>query len=182
MQKKTIALFWRLTKGHELQRNLALLFPMLAVITNAIIAPFVLSQFVNSLQAGGITLAGSWQLIALYAALVFCGEVVLWRLALYFTWTFQVNGAREIYLLVFNKLSRESLSFHSNRFGGSLVSQSNKLMGAFDRFWEVIVWSMVPMLTTIIGSIVTLILIGVWQYALFLVFYSIIFGTIRFRT
>lgn len=178
MQKQTIALFWRLTKGHAIERNLALVFPMIAVITNAIVAPYILSQFVNKLQHGDITLAGSWQLIALYAALVFCGEVVLWRLALYFTWTFQANGARDIYLLVFNKLSRESLSFHTNRFGGSLVSQSNKLMGAFDRFWEMIIWSIIPMLTTIIGSIITLIFIGVWQYALFIVFYAVAFGIV----
>ncbi len=178
MQKKTIALFWRLTRKHAMQRNLALLFPILAVVVNAIIAPYILSQFVNKLQHNDITLAGTWPLIALYAVLVFCGEVILWRIALYFTWTFQVNGAREVYLLVFNKLVRESLSFHANRFGGSLVSQSNKLMGAFDRFWEMIVWSIVPMLTTIIGSIVTLIFIGAWQYALFLLGYSIVFGTI----
>src|SRR5690606_35981817 len=107
---------------------------------------------------------GSWPLIVSYAVFVFFGEVLLWRLALYFTWTLQINGARDVYLEVFDKLARESLSFHSNRFSGSLISQSSKLMGAFDRFWDMIVWSMVPMATTVIGSIVTLVFIGVWQY------------------
>lgn len=178
MQKQTIALFWRFTRDYRIQRTLALLFPVAAVLVNAIAAPYILSTFVNQLQSGTVTLNGSWPLIALYALLVFIGEVVLWRLALYFTWTFQTNGMRAVYLAVFRKLSEESISFHANRFGGSLVSQSNKLMGAFERFWDMIIWSVIPMLTTIIGSIITLIFLGVWQYALFLGLYSIAFGTI----
>lgn len=180
MQKRIIALFWRFTRQHKVQCTLALLFPVLAVVINAIIAPYVLSQFLDKLQNSHITLANSWQLIAFYAALVFIGEVILWRLALYFAWTFQVNGARQVYLEVFSKLSRESLSFHANRFGGSLVSQSSKLMSSFERFWDMVVWSIVPMITTITGSIVTLIFIGVWQYALFLLLYSLTFAGIVF--
>jgi ATP-binding cassette subfamily B protein len=180
MQQRSLALFWRFTRPYGLQRNLALFFPVLAVVINAIIAPYVLSQFIDRLQKADITLSGNWPLIAQYAALVFLGEVVLWRLALYFAWTFQVNGAREVYLAVFRKLSLESLSFHSNRFGGSLVSQSSKLMGAFERFWDMIIWSVVPMVTTLIGSIISLVLLGIWQYALFLLIYSIAFGTFVF--
>lgn len=178
MQKRTIALFWRFSRPFKVQRTLALTFPIFAVVVNAIIAPYILSQFIDRLQDGNITLSGSWQLIVFYAALVFFGEVILWRIALYFSWTLQVNGARAVYLEVFRKLSRESLSFHSNRFGGSLVSQSSKLTGAFERFWDMIIWSVIPMLTTLIGSIVTLGFLGIWQYALFLVFYAATFGVI----
>ncbi len=175
MQRQIITLFWRFTRPYKIQRTLALLFPVLAVLVNAIAAPFVLSTFLDRLQQGNITLNNSWQIIATYAALVFVGEVIIWRLALYFTWTFEVNGQRQVYLAVFDKLARESLSFHANRFGGSLVSQSNKLMGSFERFWDMIIWNIMPMVTTIIGSIVTLIIIGPWQYAVFLIIYSLVF-------
>jgi len=175
MQKQTIALFWRFSRPYAVQRTLALIFPIFAVAVNAIIAPYLLSIFLNQLQSGHITFAGSWQLIALYATLVFVGEVALWRIALYFTWTFEINGQRQVYLAIFDKLARESLSFHANRFGGSLISQSSKLMGAFERFWDMIIWSITPMATTIIGSIITLALIGPWQYAVFLVIYSLLF-------
>lgn len=178
MQKHIISLFWRFTREHKVQRTLALLFPMLAVAVNAIVAPYVLSLFIDKLQDGHITLANSWHLIAIYAALVFSGEVVLWRLALYFCWNFEINGQRSLYLAIFRKLSHESLSFHANRFGGSLISQSSKLVGSFERFWDMIVWSIVPMLTTVIGSIITLAVVGSWQYALFLVFYSFAFGVV----
>ena len=178
MQKKILRHFWQYTKKYTWQRNLALLFPVLAVLINAVAAPYVLSQFLDRLQAGGVTFENSWQLITLYAVLIFTGEVLVWRLALYFTWTFEVNGQRDAYLEIFNKLSNETARFHANHFGGSLVSQSSKFLGAFERFWDMIIWNILPMLTTIIGSIVAMILVGLWQYALFLTIYALVFGIV----
>jgi ATP-binding cassette, subfamily B, bacterial len=178
LQKETIKLFWRYSSHYKIQRALALFFPVLAVVMNAIAAPYVLSLFIDKLQKGGITLDNSWGLIAAYAALIFIGEVVIWRLALYFTWTFEVNSQRDLYLAIFNKLSREDLGFHANRFGGSLVSQSSKFIGAFERFWDMIIWSIMPMITTIIGSIITLSILGLWQYGIFLQIYTLIFAVI----
>ncbi len=178
MQKNILSLFWRSTRKHKLQRNLALFFPALAVTINAIVAPYVLSTFLDKLQHGNVTLENSWSLVALYALLIFTGEVIVWRLALYFTWTFQVNGQRDLYLAIFRKLSLEDLNFHANRFGGSLVSQSSKLHGSFERFWDMIIWSTLPMITTVVGSIVTLSILGMWQYGIFLIFYAVVFGIV----
>lgn len=177
-QRDTLRIFWRLTRPYAWQRNLALFFPILAVSVNAILAPYVLSLFLDMLQHGDITLANSWHLIATYAVLIFCGEVIVWRLALYFCWTFEVNMQRDLYLLIFNKLAREDLSFHANRFGGSLVSQTTKLIGAAERFWDMIVWNIVPMVTTVIGSITVLSILGLWQYGIFLAMYATLFAVV----
>ena len=178
MQRRTLGLFWRFTRPYKWQRNLAMIFPILAVIVNAIAAPYVLSLFLDKLQDGNITLTNSWPLIATYALMIFGGEVILWRLALYFTWTFEVNGQRDAYLAIFKKLSTEDLSFHSNRFGGALISQSTKFVGAFERMWDMIVWSIIPMITTIVGSIVMLSVLGMWKYGIFLFIYAIIFAVV----
>ena len=178
MQKKTLQLFWRYSNRYKLQRALATFFPVVAVTTNAIAAPYVLSLFIDKLQAGGITLANSWNLIAIYAVLIFAGEVIIWRLALYFTWTFQVNAQRDLFMVIFEKLSREDFNFHANRFGGSLVSQTTKIVGAFERFWDMIIWNILPMVTTIAGSIVTLAILGLWQYSIFLIIYAFLFGIV----
>lgn len=178
MQKNILKLFWRFSNRYKFQRGLALFFPALAVIINAIAAPFVLSQFINKLQAGHVTFSNSVGMVVLYGVLIFLGEMLVWRLALYFTWTFEVNAQRDLNLAIFDKLSREDLHFHSNRFGGSLVSQSSKMLGAFERFWDMIIWSMIPMATTIIGSIITLSIFGLWQYGLFLAIYTAVFALI----
>lgn len=178
MQKQALRVFVTYTKPFKVARFLALLFPALAVTVNAIIAPYVLSLFMNRLQQGGITFANSGQLIVIYAILLLIGEVVLWRLALYFCWTFEIKAIRNLYLSIFSKLSHEDMSFHANRFGGSLVSQTSKMMGAIERFWDMLIWSVVPMATTVIGSIVALLWQGLWQYAAFIAVYAIAFGAI----
>lgn len=177
-QRASLKLFWKLTRPYTWQRNLALFFPVVAVTVNALLAPYILSLFIDKLTAGGITLANSWQLIALYGVLIFCGEVIVWRLALYFCWTFEVNMQRDLYLRIFNKLAGEDLSFHANRFGGSLVSQSSKIIGAAERFWDMLIWDVMPMLATIVGSIVVLSVLGYWQYGIFIAVYASIFAAI----
>ncbi len=177
-QRDSLRLFWRLTRPYGWQRNLALLMPVLAVSINTLAAPYILSLFIDKLTAGGITFANSWQLIAIYASLMFFGEVIVWRLALYFTWTFEIKMMRDLYIIIFTKLAREDLSFHANRFGGSLVSQSSKMLGAAERFWDMVIWSIMPMVGTVVGSIVTLSILGYWQYGLFLVLYACVFASV----
>ena len=65
--------------------------------------------------------------------------------------------------------------FHANKFGGSLVSQTNKLNGAVERFWDTIFWSILPLVISLAGSIIILSTL-IWQYALFLFIFSIIFS------
>ncbi len=178
MQKDTLRLFWRFASKFKTTRILALVFPMFAVLINVIIAPYILSLFLDMLQKGSVTFANSWHLIVIYGLLIFLGEVIIWRAALYFGWTFESNGQRAIYQAIVQKLSSEDIDFHANRFGGSLVSQSSKLIGAFERFWDIIIWSIIPMLTTLIGSIVTLVILGLWQYSLFLILYSFVFAVV----
>ncbi len=176
MQRKILALFWRASNRYTKQRLLALLFPVLATVINGILAPYVLSVFLDKLQKGHVSLDNSWGIIGIYTAVVILGEMVMWRLALYFAWTFEINAMRDIYQQVFDKLSRQPMTFHADRFGGALVSQSTKFASSFERFWDMIIWSLVPMITTILGSIVILTVLGYWQYAVFLMMYSLAFS------
>lgn len=175
-QRHIIGLFWRSSRPYRLQRNLALFFPMLAVTINNIAAPYILSLFINRLQTGGISFENSAGLILMYAGLLLFGEVIVWRLALYFCWTFEIAGMHDLYQRIFSKLTRESASFHANRFGGSLVSQSTKLIGSYERFWDMIVWNIVPMATMTIGAIIVIAWSGFWPYALVLLLLACTFA------
>ena len=67
--------------------------------------------------------------------------------------------------------------FHANKFGGSLVSQTNKLNGAVERFWDTIIWSILPLVISLVGSIIILSTL-LWQYTVFLLLFSIIFSIV----
>ncbi len=175
MQRQTLALFWEFTKPYATKRNLAIIFPILAVLTTNVAAPYVLSQFLDLLQSGKISFDNSMPIILAYSALIIAGDILFWRLALYFCWTFEVASQRDAYVKIFQKLSNQTMDFHANRFGGSLVSQTSKFVGALERFWDMIVWSITPMVTMIVGAIVALALTSLWQYAIIVAIISLIF-------
>ncbi|NCU37751.1 ABC transporter ATP-binding protein [Candidatus Saccharibacteria bacterium] len=175
MQKTTLRLFWHYSKRYPARRAFALVFPVLAVLTSGFVGPLILAHVMNSLQTGDATLNSLLPIVALYVTTQFLGEVIFWRLALYATWTFEVNAQKDIYVDIFEKLSNESLSFHANRFSGSLVSQTNKLVGGFERFWDTIIWQAVPVITTIVATVVITSFFFA-PYAIFIFIVSIVFA------
>lgn len=175
MQKKTIKLFLHYAARYRGRLIVAFTTPIIAVLLAGFVGPLILAEFINQLQQGTVTLAGSSGLIVSYAVCQILGEVVAWRFALWTTWSFEVRAQRDLYTDVFQTLSRQSSNFHADRFSGSLVSQTTKLGGAFERFWDMLIWQVVPMTTTIVAATV---IIGTmfWQYALFIMIVTIIFA------
>ena len=180
MQKNTLALFWHYSKAYPVRRTLSIIFPMFAILTSSFVGPLILSQIINRIQAGSATLDAMWPTIGLYAITQLFGEVIFWRIALYATWTFEVNSQRDIYTDIFRKLSNESMSFHANRFGGSLVSQTSKLVGGYERFWDTIIWQVTPMITTLIAAIV-ITSFYFWPYAVFIFIVSLVFSVTVYK-
>lgn len=180
MQKKTLSLFWRYAKRYPALLTVALLSPIVATTLTAAVSPFILSKIIDKLQSGGATLDNSLGLIVTYATIYIIGEVLVWRIALYATWTYQTAAQRDLSVDIFRKLSNQSLSFHSNRFGGSLVSQTSKIIGGFERFWDTIIWQFMPVATAIISVIIFTSFIY-WQYALFILVMATVFATVIYK-
>jgi ATP-binding cassette subfamily B protein len=107
------------------------------------------------------------------------GEIIGWRLTIWAAWTFESAGQRDIYTTIFKKLAGETIDFHANRFGGSLVSQAGKLSGAFEKFWDTLIFQAVPSVTSIIAAVLIL-WQYFWQYSVVLLCISIIFITTVF--
>ena len=180
MQTKTIALFWRYAKRYPKLLSTALIAPIIATSLNIAVSPFILSKIIDKLQSGAATLDNSMGLIVLYALVYIAGEVVLWRIALFATWTYQSAAQRDMSVDIFDKLANQSLSFHSNRFGGSLVSQTSKIIGAFERFWDTIIWQLIPVVAGIVSVVVFTGFIY-WQYALFILIMVSIFTFVIYK-
>lgn len=174
MQKHIISLFWRSAAKYPVRTTLALVGSAVTSVIGGYVGPYIIAQLLESLRAGSVSLESSLPLILLYTAAQIYGEVIGWRLNLFFTWTMETAAQRDLYQKIFNKLTSQSLNFHADRFGGALVSQTTKLTGSFERFWDTIIFQVVPAVSGIIAAIVILSFVF-WQYALFLLGLTIIF-------
>lgn len=179
MQKQIIKLFLSAAWKYPWRTSISVVNPILTVLLGSFVGPLIIAQLLESLQAGTLTLDSAWPLIGWYAITQLYSEVIGWRITLYAVWTMQIAAHRDLYQQVFAHLSHQSLSFHADRFGGSLVSQTNKLTSSFERFWDTVVFQLMPTLISIVASIVILSFFF-WQYALFLGIMSIVFGLLVF--
>ena len=183
MKKKTtskdiLRLFWQASVPYRGRRNLALLFAAVTFAVSMFIGPLVIAQLLTAIQTHQLSQTSAlWGLVGLYAASQVWSEIIGWRLVLYFVWTFETAMQRDLYTKSFDKLVYQTMFFHSSKFGGSLVSQTNKLTGAVEQFWDSIIWSVLPLAISLIGSIAVLSTL-LWQYALFLALFAILFGVV----
>ena len=176
--KEIFRLFWKTSEPYKHRRNLAIFFAILTVAMNLFAGPLIIAQLLSIIQHNQLHDAKNlWTLIALYGASELWTSVIGNRLITYIVWTFETAMQRDLYARCFSKLTNQTLFFHSNKFGGSLVSQTNKLVGAVERFWDTIIWSILPLIISLVGSIIVLSTL-LWQYALFLLIFSIVFSLV----
>ena len=177
--KTTLQLLWRASRPYKWRRNLALITATLTLAVGTIVGPLIIAQLLDMIQHGQLQTDSVWTLVIFYGISQLWSEIIGWRIVLYLMWTLETIMQRDIANKVFAKLSGETMFFHSNKFGGSLVSQNSKLSSCVERFWDELVWAVLPLVISLTGSIVILSML-LWQYALFLFMFSIIFGVAVF--
>lgn len=179
MQKQIFSLFWRTAMKYKVRTFAAFIGTFLTPLIASFAAPFIISRLLEQIQAGTVTLEGSIPLILMYGVVEIYGQLIGWRINLFLNWTMETAAQRDLYRRIFTALTEQSLTFHADRFGGALVSQTTKLIGAFERFWDTIFFQVMPSFTSVVAAITILSFIF-WQYAIVLAFVAVIFGTAVF--
>lgn len=67
----------------------------------------------------------------------------------YTTWKLQIAVNYDLATMAFDALSNQSMTFHSNRFGGTLVSQTSKFMSGYTQLLQTITFPFLPILCSI---------------------------------
>ena len=176
--REILGLLWQASIPYKHRRNLTIFFAIITLAITIFVGPLIIAELLNIIQHGRLQTAENlWTLIILYGVSQLWSSVIGWRLVLYLAWTFETALQRDLYAQCFSKLTNQTMFFHANKFGGSLVSQTNKLNGAVERFWDTIIWSILPLVISLVGSIIILSTL-LWQYAVFLLLFSIIFSVV----
>ena len=144
MQRNIFSLFWRTAMKYPVRTWLTMSGAAFTNIVGGFVGPYIIAIILEQLQSGSITLASVSGLIVIYVITQVYGQIIGWRINLYFAWTMEVAGQRDLYQRIFSALTKQSLGFHSDRFGGAPVSQTTKLVGAFERFWDTIIFQLIP--------------------------------------
>lgn len=137
------------------------------------IAPLFVSQLLTRIADGSAHLQSSIGLLIGYAIVLFIGDVVLVRITIFLAYITESKMQATVDQKVFDHISNKSLAYHANRMSGGLVSDKSKLFGSIERFWDTLIFTAVPIVTTIISVCIALIFVF-WQFAVVLAILSII--------
>lgn len=74
----------------------------------------------------------------------------------YSNWKLQIAVNYDLATMCFDSLSNQSMTFHSNRFGGTLVSQTSKFMSAYTQILQNITFPFLPVICSIVFTCVLL--------------------------
>lgn len=143
-----------------------------AVLTTTI-APIFVSQLLTSIANGTATLSSSMGLLIGYAIILILGDVIIIRVTIALAFITERRMQTTVDEQVFNHLTHKSLTYHSNRMSGGLVSDKTKLFGSVERFWDTVIFTVTPIVATVI-SVCTALAFIFWQFSVILAVLSTI--------
>ena len=117
-----------------------------------------------------------WTQLVAFAVLQLSGGLVIWRAIDYIIWRLEANVQRDMARKVFNHLTSQTADFHANNFGGSLVSQTNKLLGSYMRIMDTTVFGVIPLILGLLFSVIVLARTA-WLYSILLFTFAIIYAS-----
>lgn len=178
-----VRFYWRQVR-HYPKLLLGVLISMpVTVLINSYLPALILASVLSRLASHDYNNHQLWHSfgpsLITYAALLLFG-LGLWRVVDYFQWRLEARIQRDMAEAVFTHLLSETADFHANNFTGSLVSQTNKLLGGYIRMADTTTYQAYPLLAGIIITSVIL-LPRAPLFVLFFVSFSIIYLLFAFK-
>lgn len=159
LTRETVRLYWSSAWRYPRQVIGILISVPMTVLISQYLPPLILANVLNRLARGDYQPHRIWASFGLslvvYAMLMLLGGLS-WRVVDMFDWKLEANVERDLARRVYDHLLSMSANFHANRFGGSLVSQNNKLLGAYIRMADTTVFQVMPLLASIMWACVIL--------------------------
>ncbi len=151
--RRTLHYFWLVTRRHFGLFALLVFSTLLFGGFQPYMNPFVMGLIVDRVSAAPVAADQVFVVFGPYiAALVLvniCGQTCS-KLQDYSLWKLEIAVSYDLATMSFDALSNQSMTFHSNRFGGTLVSQTSKFMAAYNQLVEALVHPFLP----VFGSVV----------------------------
>ncbi|RNL21670.1 ABC transporter ATP-binding protein [Slackia faecicanis] len=151
--KRTLHYYWQVTRKHFGLFSLLMVSTFLFVALLSYGNPYVMSLVVDKVSAGPVP---SDQVFSVFGPFIFaliainvCGQAAS-KLQDYAMYKLQIAASYDLATMSFDALCNQSMSFHSNRFGGTLVSQTAKFMSAYQLLLETITFPFLPVACSII--------------------------------
>jgi ATP-binding cassette subfamily B protein len=158
--KRTLYYYWQSSKKYKWYALGTIISTPIVVLIRTTLIPLIFAEMIDIISGGIATnqiipvlLPKGITLISLYLI----GSAILGWFRVYWCWKYELLALYDLGTVCFNAISTQSMRFHSDRFSGSLVSQTNKFIGSFERFFDLIIFDILYLVSMIIFFMVVLV-------------------------
>ena len=175
--RRTLHYYGIVYKKYKFYTLVSILATPLVVLVRATLIPLIFANMIDQIAAGipndQIIPVLLPQAIALLACHII-GSCILGWLRVYWVWKMELKAMYDLATMCFDTVCTQSMQFHSDRFSGSLVSQTNKFIGAFERFFDVVIFDILYLVSLLVSMMAVLIPRAPW-FALGLIVFIILY-------
>ena len=160
LTRRTLHYYWAVTCKH-LGFFIGLMLSTFAYI--ALLSygnPYIMSLIVDRVSEGPVSADQVFVVFGPYLVAMIAVNVVgqaASKLQDYMLYKLEIAASYDLATMSFDALCSQSMNFHSNRYGGTLVSQTSKFMAAYNQIIENLNWPFMAVLTSIVSTCVILV-------------------------
>ncbi len=154
LTKQILSLYWRHAWRYKWYVIGLYITVPAAIFTFRFLPPLIIANILKRMSNHDYIPGDIWgsfgPQFALYTALSVLGGILMWRIAIILIWQLEMRVIQDLHQKVFDHLMRLSADFHADRFGGSLVSQANKLVGSYVRLADAFTFQTVALIMSFV--------------------------------
>ncbi len=179
--KRTLYYFWKALMFCKTRTILLMLLVPLWIFVSNVVVPYGTSEIMGKLSSGDFEIANYIGILMITILPAAVNNLAVLRAIDWLDWSVDALGGEYLAKMAFDAVINQSMTFHGNRFSGSLTSAANKLPGAFIDLKSNFVWDIYPLILTVIYSIGVAAFVCL-PFALILAVYAAVYMAVAITT
>lgn len=156
---RTMHYYWQVVKKYKWMSLGAIISTPIVILIRTTLSSLIFANMIDMVSAGipndEVVPTLLPQAILLVLSYV-VGSAILGWLRVYWVWKMELKATYDLSVLCFNSVCAQSMQFHSDRFSGSLVSQTSRFVNASERLFDTIIFTILPFVSMLVGILVVL--------------------------
>lgn len=156
---RTLHYYWQTVKKYKWLSLGGIIATPIVIFIRTTFASLIFANMIDTVSAGiapeDILPTLLPQAVLLVLSYV-VGCAILGWLRVYWVWKMELKATYDLAVLCFNSVCEQSMQFHSDRFSGSLVSQTSKFVNAAERFFDTVIFTILPLISMLAGIVIVL--------------------------
>ncbi|MCL2403418.1 MAG: ABC transporter ATP-binding protein/permease [Coriobacteriia bacterium] len=159
LTKRSLYYYWKVTRMQLGMFILAVASTVAYVFFLSFINPLMLGRIIDRVSSDPVAADQVFTVFGPYILIFFLVNLVGQagsKLQDWSVWKLQLRANYELATISFEQLSKQSMNFHNNRFGGSLVSATTKFINGYSNLIEVFIYAWLAIFSTAIFTVAIL--------------------------